>query len=100
MRVKQLTELMYLAMLVHEHTDYCVFIDYSGHIDKLGIQIRKSQEEYNVRIADAGMYAKGELFTTKRYEDVKKVLTDILDNGEIDYDLCEVEEIITHEYHF
>ena len=33
-------EIMQLAYLVQRHTNYCVFVRYSGHVDALELEIR------------------------------------------------------------
>ena len=49
-RVKELNELMSLALRVNTETDYCVFADISGHVNWIEFRIRRSKENYESEI--------------------------------------------------
>lgn len=94
MTIKAITEIFYLAMLVHTNTDYCVFVRLSGHVDRMEVEIAKSKTDYNVIVAKTDQYIDKKNFVLRDVENAKAVLIGILEVGEIDYDLCECEEII------
>lgn len=56
-RTKLIIKIMHLAYLVHVKTSYCVFIDFSGHIDTLQLSIRESTERWQNRVLDTEFYA-------------------------------------------
>lgn len=98
---KYIVEIMYLALLVQTHTEYCVFIDMLGHVNWLEIKIRKSKHDYNTEVANGRIYINHE-FTEARAVKIKAILTDILEKGQINYDLCEcdVQEIVRVERYY
>jgi len=49
---KVVSELMYLAVMVNLHTDYCVFLDYSGHVYGLTVRITPTKEDFNTVLAE------------------------------------------------
>lgn len=49
---KVVSEIMYLTVLVNLYTDYCVFLDYSGHVYSLSVSITPSKEDYNTILAE------------------------------------------------
>lgn len=88
----QFCELVYLAKLVEDNTDYCVFINYSGHVDRLEIEICESKLEYQKRVTEAAIKTNYR-FDKKQFGEIKKMLTGILDYGEIDYDMHKLQRI-------
>ena len=101
--LKLMAEISYLAVAVNEFTPYCVFLDFSGHVGSMSIEIAKSKEQYNERIASTEFYSK--------YHDAKsprKVvensflmgkrdhLKSIMEEGEIPCEaMTAVQEIVT-----
>ena len=43
-------QIMALALLKNTTTDKAIFIDFSGHVNKLYVDVRKSKEEYLQKI--------------------------------------------------
>ncbi len=39
--------IMHLAYLVNQRTDYCVFINFSGHVNSLHVTIAESKKRYD-----------------------------------------------------
>lgn len=102
---------MNLAYLVQARTSYCVFINYSGHVDSLDISIRESREKYNNELAKSHIYGwesyyeHYKKYTTKKDKNASikakiDLLKSILTNHEIDYSMCEREEQINYNYSF
>lgn len=96
-------ELMCLAYIVQKTTDYAVFIDYSGHVDKLNVSIRESPTNYNKEIASTDFYVADETARQAAGEprdplgwlkSKRKHFMAILETGEVDLGEYEVEEII------
>lgn len=92
-------KIMHLAYLVHELTDYCVFVRFSGHIDRLEIDIRQSQEQWQVRALETTFYtsykAERDNGIELKLANLKSkiaVLEQVLAEGEIPY-----EELDDHE---
>ena len=97
---KLILEIMFLAYAVHEQTEYCVFINFSGHVDSLEIQICPSKDEYQTKIASTHFY-------TKKYHNEdngwlkskRDHLLQILKDGEIDVSGMDQEiEQIVHSF--
>ncbi len=94
-RIKLILEIMALAYLVNEHTEYCIFIRYSGHVDSLDIQITENKERYNTTVCESEFKTHfHNLYDFKKETEdnylawlkaKKETLKDILDYGEIDY---------------
>lgn len=99
-------EIMNLAFLVDQETPYCVFIDWSGHVENLEISIRESKDRYTVKVAEMEFYTwwskrnknKGVGYDALKAK--KEVLESILEHHEIPYDMCEeiVEQSIRHSF--
>ncbi|MDP4158215.1 MAG: hypothetical protein Q8911_00425 [Bacillota bacterium] len=58
--VKLLSEVMALAYLVNENTEYCAFLSFMGHVNLLKVQIAKSDTDYNEIICTIETYLDGE----------------------------------------
>lgn len=61
-------EILTLSFAVHCKTKYCVFIDFSGHVDSLEIHITPSQTDYNTRLLET------ECYTAYKKIDIEKKL--------------------------
>jgi hypothetical protein len=103
---KLIIEIMQLGYLVQRYTKYCVFIDFSGHIDKLEINIRESKENWRTKVLDTEFYTEYE----KLYKHEKdpfaflkakrNILARIIREEEIPYEDCDVEQHVVNEYSF
>ena len=100
-------EIFALALLVNEETEYCVFVDYSGHVDTMGIRFAESKDNYNKGVFETDIRTGYK----KRYKENKNdelaylksqrdILRQVLDRGEIPYEsLTEhVEQNITYSF--
>ncbi len=102
---KMILRIMQLAYLVHELTEYCVFIRFSGHVHSLEIDIRESVEnwervvmETQMRLAYRKHRDKGEEFAY--YKCKIDVLEQILKDGEVDLSELEYEDETIRSYYF
>lgn len=90
-KIKLTIELMALAFLVNEKTDYCVFIRFSGHIDSMEIEVAASKENYLNKVLRAEFdtaYKEWRKTDQPLIANLKSriaVLKQILKDGEIDY---------------
>lgn len=98
-------KIMHLAYLVHEMTEFCVFIDFSGHINRLDVRIRESKENWQNEVMEASItesYMKhekaGEIlpYLTAKAE----VLEHILQEQEIPFEELDYEEEYVRYYTF
>ena len=72
--VKLLGEVMSLAYLVNQNTDYCIFVSYSGHVNLLEVSIFPSKEEYQ---SEKRLYRSDIYLDDKRDIKSKKLLLEI-----------------------
>lgn len=99
-RIKLILEIFTLAYLVQSQTQFCVFIEYSGHVDSFYIDIRESKENWNQRVCATEF----ETMFQNRFQSGNKerneeewlkckrdILKSILENHEIPYS-----EMTTH----
>lgn len=97
-RNKLVIEIMALAYLVQVHTDYAVFINYSGHVDSLEISIRESAANYIKKITSTEFYV--EKYRDDAFGWLKSKrdhLLSIIKTGEVDTsEINEVLETIVH----
>lgn len=80
---EKVSELLVLANRVHRETDYCVFIDFSGHVDGLRISVAESKKHYGVKIHSWNFYTDESYnynynYNNGTYEIVKETLEGIL----------------------
>lgn len=94
---KLITEIIYLSLLVNSHTDYCVFIRFSGHVSQFGIEITETKERYNDIITNDELHYKN--VSEKELRAIKDNLTSILDGGEINYEELDYTIIKHNRYH-
>ena len=105
-REKLVLEILYLAYLVHIRTDRCVFINFAGHVNSLGVDVRKSTDEWQEQLISTEFQVNAsrkygredpERFLKAKRDILKKILED---DGEIPFDECDVVERIVEEYYF
>lgn len=92
-------EIFVLALLINERTDYCVFINYAGHVDSIGIRMSESKKNYNEEIFETEIKTN---FLKRRDENSddllnflksqRDVMKRILEENDLPYD--ELEEYI------
>jgi hypothetical protein len=91
---KLVAEILQLAMAVNFQTDYCVFVDFSGHVSELTIRIVESKENYKERVCTSRTYLDRD-YTMQRLEAMKTKLIEILETKQIDTSIMnyQIEEI-------
>lgn len=105
-KTKLTIELMALAFLVNEETDYCVFIRFSGHIDSMEIEVAASKENYLNKVLHAEFdtaYKEWRKTDQPLIANLKSriaVLKQILKDGAIDYSELEYQEWTARDYFF
>lgn len=90
-------EIMVLAHLVNENTDYCVFVDYAGHVGKLSLRLCESKSNYTVELAIGEMYTNEEFVGAVDWQEevfremklMKLRLRKILRDKKVDYSQLE-----------
>lgn len=106
-RQRLFVRMLGLAYMIQLETSYCVFIDYSGHVDTLEVDIRESKKNWQQKVASCNIY------TSEKYEEFQKsgedpnfwvkekvrILEEILESGEVDTSgMREEVETICHHY--
>ena len=101
-RSSLIAEIMLLSYLVNSETDFCVFAEFSGHVDSFVVRIMKSKSLYNDEIAATEFYTKysGDQPWKITSLDILKAKRDhlkyILDNNNIAWhDMEPIRKIIT-----
>lgn len=104
-RDKLILKIMHLAYLVHVETDYCVFIDFSGHVDSLQISIRESvaawevdvlETEFDTAFQDTCESGEHHVYLKAKIQ----ILEQILAGQEIAYENLDYEEMYSKKYYF
>lgn len=100
--LKLMAEIAYLSIAVNEFTDFCVFFEFSGHVQHVRIEIAESKTAYQNKLASTEFYsAYQSKHTWKMVENghllaKRDHLKSILDDHEIPYaEMDRVQEIIT-----
>lgn len=93
-----------LTLMINEQGKYCTFLRFSGHIDVVEIDIRKSKDEYHDEIADSRISLKGYRWENKtldnRLDEVIEVLGRFVEEVDIPYDYLREIERIEYNYEF
>jgi hypothetical protein len=91
---KLIAELIQLAMAINYQTDYCVFVDFAGHVDWLNIKIAESKENYNEHVCTSRIVLKRDN-AIERLTAAKSTLIEILETQDIETSVMdyEIEEI-------
>jgi len=92
-RIKLILEIFTLGYLIQDQTDYCVFMDFSGHVDSFSIDIRKSKKNYQIKVCETELqdrflelYYKDKNDHLNYLKSRRDVLKSILENHEIPYE--------------
>ena len=64
-----LTDIFGLAMKIQDNTEYGVFVDYSGHVDKISVRVVESKKEYLKSLESFEAYADGYLENLEEVRD-------------------------------
>jgi hypothetical protein len=96
---------MQLAYLVQKCTDYCVFIRFSGHIEQLEVDIRESRKNWETEVLKTEFHTAFKEYYEKKdplmdLKSKRDVLARIINEKEIPYEDCHVEEYIVEEFTF
>jgi len=98
---------MRLAYLVNQNTDYCVFINFSGHVNRLSITIAESKKLYDHDVLTSEFSTcykswrdKNALPLVAELRARAEVLERILTEGKVPFDDLNYEEEYTRLYIF
>jgi len=102
---KLICEIIQLAYLVNEHTEFCTFIRFSGHVDSIDIEIRASKENWQSEILRTEFYTEVDKYRTVKdplafLKAKRDILAHILKDEDIPYEECDVEKYLVEEYTF
>ncbi|NGP60020.1 hypothetical protein FLT15_17925 [Paenibacillus thiaminolyticus] len=80
-------EVQALAFLVNQKTKYAVFVNYSGHVEILGVSIRASKENFTEWITSDDIYVSGRNArdVERKLKLLKLRLRKILRDNKVDY---------------
>ena len=104
---KLLAEIIAFGILINQHTDYCVFVRYSGHVDSINVELCESKRKFNTKIFEDEISTAFSKYYQKDKEDVlniiktyRDVMKQILEDGEIPYDnvVEHVEQVTTYSF--
>lgn len=102
-----IAEIMFLGYMVNSHTTYCVFVDFSGHVDSMSVEIAKSKNLFNEKIASTDFYTKyaddehpWKVTTLDVLKAKRDHLKYILEEGEIDLGGMQAvhETVVTYDF--
>lgn len=104
-RQKLILKIMHLGFMVHELTDYCVFVRFAGHVDSCEIDIRESKDNWQTEVltTDFKTIFKDKVLSNEKQAYLKAkiaILEQILEDGEIDLDPLDYETETTYKYFF
>jgi acid stress-induced BolA-like protein IbaG/YrbA len=94
---KLTSEIMTLTYMVNETTEYCAFLRFSAHVDRVEIDIAKSKKDYLNYIVSSEFKPNGKI---ERLQSIKETLLNILKEKNIDvsnFDY-EIEEIRHYKF--
>jgi len=95
-------QIMQLSYLVQAKTKYCVFINFAGHVDTLQVDIRESKKHWEKEVLKTEFHTVYKNYQPHEdalafYKAKRDILVRILEDGDIPYEDCEVEqEIVEH----
>lgn len=102
-RDKLILEIMALSYAVDQRTDYCVFCNFSGHVQMLSVSVRESRDRWQNEIASTEFYLNGKFEPDddlKWLKSKRDHLRHILDTNEVDTDAMEQVVVKSVEYAF
>lgn len=96
---------MNLAFLVNQHTDFCTFVRFYGHVNKCEIEIRAGKDNWQSEILSTEFTTEYRKHLENKdkfsyYRAKRDILRHILQEKDIPYDECDVEIIQYEEYSF
>ncbi|MBP1992531.1 hypothetical protein [Paenibacillus eucommiae] len=84
---EKLSEIMLLCVLVNNHTDYCVFMNLSGHVDQISFRVCESKARWQRSLIEQEFYfshnAPPKL--NQKLDKIIDTLTEILKTNHIDF---------------
>lgn len=82
-------EIQALSYMVNAFTNYCVFVNFSGHVNSIQVRIAESKENYHENLANTDLYLESKYqkpeVTIERLNTLKSNLKKILRKNKIDY---------------
>jgi putative sterol carrier protein len=93
---------MALAHMVNQYTEYCVFVNYSGHVQSMEIRISQSKQLYSLTVLETEFYTAYKQHSGPDAEIQAKidVLSKILHEKLVPFDDLEYTESIVKKYTF
>ncbi len=96
---------MALAHMVNQYTSYCVFINYSGHVQSIDITIGQSKKNYLEYVLQTEFYTAYKEHAGRGNSEAElqakiEILTRILRENDIPFDDCQYTEELVREYTF
>lgn len=95
---KLIAEIIQLAMAINYQTDYCVFVDFSGHVNWLDIKIAESKENYNKQVCTSHIVLKRdnaiERLTAAKSKLIEILETQDIETSDMDYEIKEIRHYI------
>lgn len=107
-----IAEIMYLAAVANFKTERCIFVNFSGHVNTLEIDIRKDKNQYGTEIASSYITLMPyETMTDQQKQrfnervinkllDIKTVLESLIQDGDIDKEKLHEYVVKTVKYTF
>lgn len=85
---EKLSEVCYLCILVNNQTDYCIFLNLSGHVNQISYRICESKTNYQRYIVDEEFYFDYDspAKMNMKLDKLISLLADMLRTNRIDYD--------------
>lgn len=100
----KVNKILGLSVLINEKGKYCTFVRFSGHVDEMEIDVRKSKKHYNEEIARSTFSLKrgrwGNKTLDERFDEVITTLEKFLLEDEVPYDYLQEIERIEYDYKF
>ncbi|KIC42209.1 hypothetical protein RA27_02095 [Ruegeria sp. ANG-R] len=101
-----IAEIMMLAYWVNSTTEYCVFAEFSGHVDHFRVEIARSKDAYYDKIASTEFYTRysgdesWKITPMDHLRAKRDHLKHILDHCEIDVAGMDAVQRTTETYNF
>ena len=98
-------EIFAMGVLVNQQTEYCVFMDFSGHVEDFNIRFAKSKEMYHEEVFQEEINLKFLEYYEKDNEDkcawfktMRDILKQVLEDHELPYEHLtqHIEQTITY----
>lgn len=84
---EKLSETFLLGIMINNHTDYCAFIDFAGHVNSVSFRICESKSNWMRELINDDFYLDKEppAKVMQKIDKVIELFKDILEKNRIDY---------------